>query len=88
MNLVAKAEYLTSCGITFLIEIFHEKYKRSNRYKLYRSGEVCAEGSVPRTYTPRDIFNHWVRDEGTLQTFKLVGVDGDGESVSAEGEIE
>lgn len=64
MDMVANAKYITSDGIEFSVEIFHEKYKRCNYYKLCKSGEICAQGACPKKCTPRDIFNYWVRDEG------------------------
>lgn len=70
--LVSENRYITSDGIEFAVKIFHQKYARKNRYELYKEDKICADGAVPRTYTTRDIFNYWVRDEGTIMTFKEV----------------
>ena len=71
-NLTAFCDYLTTDNMEFRVEIYHKKYARKNYYKLYKHDEVCAEGNVPTSYTPRDIFNYWVRDEGTIKSFKEV----------------
>lgn len=62
MQLIAAQEFITSDGISFPVEIYHEKYKRTNHYKLYRDGEVVADGKCPKDYTPLDIYRYWVRD--------------------------
>lgn len=71
MKMIAKAKYITLDNVEFDLELLHEKYKHSNYYKLYRNGEICAEGNCPKDYTPRLIFNHWIKAEGTIQTFKV-----------------
>ena len=71
-SLIASNSYITTDKVEFKVEIYHKKYARKNHYKLYKQNEICAEGSVPTTYTTRDIFNYWVRDEGTIKSFKEI----------------
>jgi len=69
-NMIASCGFVTTDKTEFIVEIYHEKYARKNHYKLYKNNIVCAEGNVPISYTTRDIFNYWVKDEGKIISFK------------------
>lgn len=70
LEFVDSENYKTNEGRNFNVLLFHRKYARNNEYQLLENNKVLANGKVPITYKPINIFNYWVRDEGTVQTFK------------------